>query len=162
MSFTAISNACRIAKTQLFIVIMATYSMSGHSLEFQNNYTEIVVKDSTATTVATFDLETANNSVSVSVSGTNYVIENASDFATPTHKWDVEGTDTANFTGAKLGGIVIIDVRDINRTGSWLEEGDYEFSYDLELPPVKLKYASGSFALKVYFEEAECFSIKAS
>lgn len=133
--------------------------MSGHTLKFENGYTDLVVKDTTNTTVATFDLAVTNASVSVSSDGTDYTISTDTSYSA-VHNWDTNGGDNLEFSGERLGGIVIIDVRDINRTGDPIEPGTHEFSYDLTTCDVKIWYESGAFGFKVYVEDLQCFQIQ--
>lgn len=136
---------------------MANYSMSGHTLEFQNGYQTLVVKDATDDVVASHDL--TSTTVSVGADGTNYIVSEDSSYSA-LHNWDTNGGDELNFNNERLGGIIIVDVRDINRTGNGIDPGTYEFSYDLTVCAVKIWYESGAFGFKVYVADLECFQIE--
>jgi hypothetical protein len=132
--------------------------MSNHQLFFEDGYESLVVRDGDHEVVATYELDAANQSISVAVSDSNYVVAVASDFDTPTHIIDVDADEDMVFTGTKFGGIIIVDIRDINRGN--VEPGEYEISYDLECTTFRLKYVAGAYGLKIYFTPTTCFSIE--
>ncbi len=139
-------------------ILMASYAMSNHSLHFENGYESLVVRDNDNQVVATYDLTAADQSISVAVTGTSYMVATASDFDTPTHVIDVDGGEDMTFNGTRMGGIIIVDIRDINR--SYFEPGTYEISYNLACTTFRIKYVAGAFGLKIYFSPTSCFDIK--
>jgi hypothetical protein len=135
---------------------MASYSMSNHTLHFENDYESLVVRDGDNEVVDSYDLTNEDQSISVAVTGSSYSVAVASDFETPTHQLDVDGGDSASFQGTELDGIVIVDIRDINKLANG--QPSYTLTYDLTCTTFYLKYVAGAFGFKIYFT-GSCFVV---
>ncbi len=135
---------------------MATFDMSSHHLEFQDDYKKILVFGTGTSPIAEYDLQTANQSVSVAVDGDDYVLLNTTDFSEATMTLDVGAGTTLGFDGTKMGGIGIVDLRDMKAGGPYT----IDMTFDLECTAFKLKYVSGPYALKLKFTPVSCFTYK--
>jgi hypothetical protein len=132
---------------------MANYDMAAYALAFTTNYQELQVLESgTSNVEASYDLQADGQSVSVAVVDDDYVVSYASDFETATNLIDVGNGATLAFNGTTMGGIGIVDLRDM-RVG---EPCECTYAYDLECSAFRLKYVSGPFALRVFFTNANC------
>lgn len=101
---------------------MANYSTSSHTLHFDSLYDKLIVKNSSNQQVAEFDLPvytvlsgtcSSNNSLQVSVSGGNYVI-NSGNCSSGARAGFEPGQSSVAFNGTKLDGGTIIDLRDLD------------------------------------------------
>lgn len=133
---------------------MATYDIASHRLEFQDDYKKILVYGSGSTPIAEYNLQASGQSVSVAVEDDDYVIGYADDYTLPTCKVDVGAGTTLAFDATRMGGIGIVDLRDMKSGGPYT----ISFSLDLECSAVKLKYVSGPFALHLLIADPNCFS----
>lgn len=130
--------------------------MADYALQFSSNYKTLKVIDiATSIEEASYPLDTGTGSVSVAVSGTSYSVSTAADFTTPTHTLDVGAGATLSFNGARMGGIGVVDLRDIAKQ----EEPELlEYDYALDCTTFRLKYVTGPFAFKIAFDgDEDCY-----
>ena len=123
---------------------MANYSTSTHSLSFSSDYKTLQVSDSTGI-VASYPLDNGDDSVSLTVSGSDYEIDEGDDFDTAIHKIAAPAQAGITFSGSQMDGIGIIDLRDTNRSGN------FSIQYDLECTTYNIKYKVGA-SEPVWFE----------
>lgn len=121
---------------------MANFSRSDYHLEFNADYTSLVVKCGT-TIEASFNLEASNASVYVGANATEFVIQTSGAISGNLNKYDVDGGTTLNFEDAVLGGIGMIDLRDMGRVGN------FGVTYNLPSCSVQLYRTTGPFSLWV-------------
>lgn len=136
---------------------MATYSISGHTLEFINDYEKLRVKTSGGATVEDWDLTGDTPvKVAVNVALTSWEITTESPTTTPkTHKHDTLNSAVLTFSApsgnARLGGMGLIDLRDLGITGN------YSVTYYVDSCPVYLSYHGGNRATHVAFIGSGCY-----
>jgi hypothetical protein len=130
---------------------MTEYLVSTHSLQFHPDHTLLnVVRDGQI--LETFKLN--GNSLLVSVENEHYRVTSVdplSDADKP-HKYDIDGGATVTFNQGRLGGVGIIDLRDMGRVGNFTVE------YLLNCGGVRLALHRGPFALWVKPLSPKCYS----
>lgn len=136
---------------------MPTFSYNSYSLEFSSNFQKILVKDSNGDIAEEFELDSDDHlKISADSSGTAWEISYSAPGANPkVHKYDTLGGASLSFSSpsshARLGGLGIIDLRDISRTGN------FTTTYDLDGCPIYLTYQGGSLATWVEFNGSGCY-----
>ena len=122
---------------------MANYSKATYVLSFSTNYKKLKIETNSGTLVTEYALDNGNESVSLGVSGTNYVVEVVGDFDTATHEIDVNAGDSLTINSSRMDGIGIMDLRDTNRTTA------FKAQFDLACTAFRLKYVAGAFGFKI-------------
>jgi hypothetical protein len=135
---------------------MATYDRAFYTLRFTGDYKEIEVLDNTPSVVATYDLQASNQSVSVAIEDDDFVIGYTTSFSTATNKIDVGAGSELEFVDGRIGGISVVDFRDMREGVP--SPGTFDVQYDLECTTFRLKYVSGSWALWFYFTNTNCIT----
>ncbi len=136
---------------------MDSYSLESHQLSFNDNFSKLIVSDAGEVFVKDYSLEEdSTQGVSVKVENGEYKIETV---GRPS-RW--KGSVATNkdpelsFNRTVLGGMVIIDLRDISRVSA---EGDWvTVEFDMECNPLVFwtEVGGGRF-LKIAFENNACF-----
>lgn len=135
---------------------MAQYTISGHTLEFVDDYETLRVKDSSGNTVEDFPLSTTHLKIGVDSSTVYWEITEESPVENAKkHKYDTLGSTTLSFSApsgnARLGGIGLIDLRDIGKTGN------FTTTYYIDACPVYVTYQGGNRATHVEFNGSGCY-----
>lgn len=137
---------------------MASFSTSTHKLAFSADFKSLQVRlISNNSLVEGFALDSSGISRSLTVSGSNFVIETAEDFTAFTHGIDVGAGCELGFPSSnRMGGIVVIDLRDINMTDGPQTQ---DILYDLECTTYRIKFAASTPALRLHFEGSDCYTL---
>lgn len=137
---------------------MASFSTSTHKLAFSSDFKTLEVRlISNNNLVEGFALDTSGSSKSLTVSGGNFEINTSEDFTSYTHGIDVGAGCELGFPSSnRMGGIVVIDLRDINMTDGPQTQ---DISYELDCTTFKIKFASSTPALRLYFENHTCYTL---
>jgi hypothetical protein len=137
---------------------MASFSTSTHQLAFATDFKTLQVRlISNNSLVESFALDTSGSSKSLTVTGGNFVIETAEGFTAYTHGIDVGAGCELGFPSSnRMGGIVVIDLRDINMTDGPQTQ---DILYDLECTTFRIKFAASTPALRLFFEGSDCYTI---
>jgi hypothetical protein len=131
---------------------MGSFSTSTHHLAFASNYKKLEVRlNSNNSLVEEYSLTLSGYSTSLTVSGGNFVINVTSDFTDYTHGVDLDAGATMSFPSAnRMGGIGVIDLRDIN--------GAISIEWELDCTTFKMKYMDQTPAFWLNFSGSSCFS----
>ncbi|MFN8394038.1 MAG: hypothetical protein U0176_05120 [Bacteroidia bacterium] len=134
---------------------MANYSMTTYHLDLYQSGSayKLRVLDSNNAVQAEYDLMTASTSITLAVSGTDYVIGTATaitDEELP-HKHQVGGSNSQSITDGTLVGIGLMDLRDMGKVGS------FTVTYDLSCSGVRLDGKSGTYTLWIKPGESGCW-----
>lgn len=105
---------------------------------------------------AEYDLMTASNSITLSVSGGNYVIGTGATIVDDDqpHKHQVGGSNSQTFTGSALEGIGLMDLRDMGRSGN------LTVTYDLACDGIRLDGKSGTYMLWIKANDLDCVTVE--
>lgn len=134
---------------------MSTYLISTHTLKFDAYFTKIEVRDSTETLVATWLLNQEGYSVDANIAEDCYVLNYAAEFEEPTHKIDVGPGLQFGFDGARMGGIGIVDLRDIGKQDG---PANFEIWHELDCCIFRLKKVDGPFGLQLHAANVGCIT----
>jgi hypothetical protein len=128
------------------------YSIQNHTLTFESSYTVLSIKQN-GTQINAIALDDPDIIVSVEVQSGNYVINTNGAWGSVVHKYDTDGNQaTLSFSGSKLGGIGLVDLRDCGKVGN------YEVEYDLECDAVSIRMMSGPKPFRVYPHNTDCYT----
>ena len=140
---------------------MATqFSISSYTLAFSTDFKSLLVKDASGNQVASYAMDQSGTGVLLSIASGSYELSSDSSLPNASVHIDVAQSPDLAFDGVRLGGTVIIDLRDIGRSNSSnncqeidciLAECDYRFWYD----------SSSGFSLKIQFDDPDSFSNQA-
>lgn len=132
---------------------MAQYPINTHSLQFDENYTELQVIHEEETE-ETFPLDGSSQSLQVVIVDGDYVISAGSAISDDDlpHKYDIDGDAAVSFNGTRMGGYGSVDMRDMGRSG------DFTVEYDLTCGSIRLAAMNGPYALWVKPASSSCFS----
>ena len=119
------------------------YSISNHTLQFNEDYDHLLVVNKDDEVIADFDLTEDSPPYEVKVVGTSYDISaTVCTTCVEVFAIDVEAkAGSVTVDGASMIGLGIIDLRDTGRYGSTV-------TFDLAACPVILQRQSGAFALR--------------
>jgi hypothetical protein len=133
---------------------MATYSTSIYHLQFSTNYRKVQVRDTDGQTVAEFALDTGDQSLGIRVIGSTWHIDWEADFGDGLLLIDVGAGSTLSFDGTRLGGLGIVDIRDMKVSPA----PQYQIEADLACCQFRLKYVSGPLALRLDHGNLDCIT----
>ena len=136
-------------------VRVMNYSIQSHTLTFEDNYTVLSVKEGEAV-VLSIALDDPDIIASVSVQSGNYAISTSGAWGDPLHKYDTDGNQTnLGFSGSKLGGIGLVDLRDCGKSGV------FKVEYDLACGGVSIRMMSGPKPFQVFPHNLDCYTYQA-
>jgi hypothetical protein len=134
------------------------YDRASHQVRFTAVFTHIeVVARTTDAIVATFDLQDKQRSVQIQAIDDDYQISYTAPLSNKTTQLNIGGISTLAITGARLGGIGIVDLEDMKQR----KPTHMEFFIDLECTPAQLAYKNGPLPLKVGLADRTCFVYRA-
>jgi hypothetical protein len=134
------------------IIVMASYSISEHSLQFSTDYKVLSVLDSNAEEVGTYPLDNGDDSVSLTVTSGNYIVNEAVDFDLATHAIDAPANAGVLVTANRIDGIGIMDLRDTNKTGN------FHIVYDLECTTFRMKKVGPNTGFWILMGDTGCYT----
>lgn len=129
---------------------MAQYNLATHTLEFDTDYENILVKNGSST-VATYSL-TGSQAVRLTVSSGSYDLSYTSIPNSVNFAFEPLENPNWEFDGDRLGGGVVIDIRDIFRyENTELEgyNGTVDIEFELDGTTHDFWFEDGPLALKL-------------
>jgi hypothetical protein len=154
-----LSRSFSIILIQNIVKKMATFSTSTHRLAFNSSYKNLEVRlTSNNSLVESYPLDGSGASTSLTVSGGNFVINTAADFSEYTHGIDVGAGCELGFPSSnRMGGIVVIDLRDINMTDGPQTK---DILYQLDCTSFRIKFSGSTPALRLNFNNSgNCYTL---
>ncbi len=130
------------------------YSIPNHTLVFEDDYTRLSIKEN-GTEVNSIPLDDPGIIVAVSAESDYYVINTNGDWSDIVHKYDTDGNQTQlEFSGSRLGGIGLVDLRDCGKSGK------IEVSYDLSCGAVSIRMLTGPKPFQIFPHDTDCYTSK--
>lgn len=128
------------------------YSIQNHTLTLENDYTTLSIKEN-GTEVLAIALDDPDIITAVAIQSGSYVISTSGAWGGVVHKYDTDGNQTdLAFSGSRLGGIGLVDLRDCGKSGA------YQVAYDLGCAAISIRMMSGPKPFQIYPHSLDCYT----
>ncbi len=133
------------------------YSATTHTLQFSTDFKSILVLNDSGQQIATYSLTTVSKAIQVEYVSGDYQVLEVDRPGTTTNSIDAGRDPELTFEYATLGGIVVIDLRDMGRAEN--PPGQYEVAYDLSNEAIAFWYVDGPWQLRLHFNDAQTLTV---